>query len=174
MPLQLDFSATQSPLTPSVITLVNNSTGSDVTIVSMRVYFQNAQGQYVNNIGISESPSYENWPVGNATQSFNILTEDMALIVTVQCLNSGGAIVTQLTKVFCFAQFTKNFFYYLLQQQALSPSIVQDTSYYQNLCTYWINIIGAIQAIEIGADVSASQNCLNRATSMMNNQNYFF
>ncbi len=172
MPLSPAFSASQSGLTPNIVTLTDESSGSDSNVSSRRVYFQRSNGTYV--VSASTSTSYMSWSYADSSESFDILTEDLALAITVQWLDNTNTILYELTQLYCFPQYNKNFFYYLFQQQALSPIVVQDTSYYLNLATYWANIIGAIEAIEIGADIANSQNCLNRATYMMNNEAKYF
>lgn len=174
MPISPAFTASQSALSPSVITLTDTSTGSDAAIANRHVFFQNAQGQYLTSTGTSTTPAYEQWSYSDASKSFTILTEDTSLAITVLWVNSGGTTLYTLTQVFCFSQFNKNFFYYLIQLQGLTPGVIQDSTYFSNISTYWTNIVGAIQAVEIGADIAASQNCLNRATNMMNNQTMYF
>lgn len=173
MALTPNFTISQSSLAPNVITATDTSTGSDGSIVARQIYFQTATGDYLTENGVTP-PNYNQWPLANVSQAFDVLDEDQSLVITVKWVDSGGATVVELSQIFCFPAYNKQFFYYLLQQQALSPGIIQDTNYYSNLTTYWVNIIGAIQAIEIGADVAASQNCLNRATDMMNNQTKYF
>jgi hypothetical protein len=173
MPITPAFTVSQSGLSPSVVTLTDSSTGSDANVTQRRVYFQTSQGTYLVPSGTSTD--YATWSYADASSSFSILNgEDYALSVTVQWLDVSNTVLYSLTQLFCFPQYNKNFFYYLLQNQALTPSIYQDTNYANNLALYWINIIGAIQAIEIGADVAASQNCLNRATLMMTNEAKYF
>lgn len=172
MALTPAFTASQSGLTPNIVTLADTSTGSDSNITQRRVYFQNSQGSYVVSSGTTTS--YMTWSYADSSQTFDILTEDLALAITVQWLDVSNTVLYSLTQLYCFPQYNKNFFYYLLQQQALTPSIYQDTNYANNLANYWVQIIGAIQAVEIGADISASQNNLNKATFMMDNQNDFF
>lgn len=172
MPITPAFTASQSGLTPNIVTLTDDSTGSDVNITQRRVYFQTSQGTYV--VATGTSTSYMPWSYADSSQAFNILTVDLALAVTVQWLDSSDTVLYSLTQLYCFPQYNKNFFYYLIQQQALTPSIYQDTPYMNNLANYWVQIIGAINAVEIGADISASQNNLNKATFMMQNQADFF
>lgn len=169
------FTISQSALTPAVITAVDTSTGTYGTITARRIYFQNSQGNYLTTGGtISTTPTYLDWPLANVTQSFSVLTEDAALAITVIWVNSGGTTVNELTQLYCLSRFNRNFFYYLIQQQGLTPGILQDTTYFSAISTYWMNIIGAINAVEDGADIAGSQNCLNRATFMQQNQNDYF
>ena len=174
MALTVSFSISQSALTPAAVTATDTSEGSDAAVTQRRIFFQNSQGQYITTSGTSTSSAFESWAYADASETWDLLDEDTAVAITVQWLNVANEVLYTLTQLYCLAEFNKQNFYYLLQQQALSPAIYQDKNYQQNLATYWVNITGAIQAIEIGADLSASQNCLNRATEMLNNQAKYF
>jgi hypothetical protein len=166
------FTASQSGLAPGSVTLTDNSTGSDVSITQRRVYFQTTQGTFLVQDGTTTT--YEPWSYADASKTFDVLNTDHALSITVQWLDVSNNILYTLTQVFAFPQYSKNFFYYLIQQQALTPGIIRDTVYFSNMATFWMNITGAIQAVEIGADIAASQACLDRATEMMENESKFF
>lgn len=166
------FTVSQSALSPENITLTDTSSDITGSITQRRAFFQTTQGTYLAVSGTTTD--YEQWPLANTSQTWAILTTDQALSITVQWLDVSNNVVESLTQVYCLPQFNKQFFYYLIQNQALTPSILQDTNYFSNLATYWMNIVGAVQAVEIGADINASQNCLDRATYMMQNQSLFF
>lgn len=172
MPIVPAFTISQSSIAPSNVTATDTSTGSDVSITSRRIFFQTTLGTYLVETGTSTQ--YESWAYADSSDTWNILTTDQALSITVQWLDVSNNILYTLTQVFCLAAYNKQFFYYLGQQQALTPGIIQDSNYFSNMATYWMLITGAIQAIEIGADVASSQNCLNAATQMMQNQSYYF
>lgn len=174
MPLSVSFTISQSALNPGAVTANDTSTGTDVLVTQRRIFFQNSQGQYLTTSGTSSSSAYESWAYADASETWDLLDEDAALAITVQWLDVNNAVRYTLTQIYCLAEYNKQFFYYLVQQQAITPSILQDVNYAANMAAYWTNIIGAIQAVEIGADISASQNCLNRATDMMQNQTKYF
>jgi len=172
MALTPAFTISQSALTPGVVTATNTATGTDAAVTQLRIYFQTTSGTYLVVSGTTTD--YESWALADVSDSWDILDTDQSLSVTVQWLSVANAVLYTLTQVFCLSQYNKNFFYYLVQQQALTPSILQDSNYFSNMATYWMNITGAIQAVEIGADIAASQNCLDRATYMLDNSNLFF
>lgn len=165
------FTVSQSAISPESITVVDTSTSVTGTITQRRIYVSNQNGEYLTGNG---SVDYDAWALADASITLNILTEDIAATIKVEWLNVSNAVVESLTQIYCLAEFNKQFFYYLVQQQAITPSILQDANYASNMANYWTFITGAIQAIEIGADVAASQNCLNQATNMMNNQSLYF
>jgi hypothetical protein len=171
MPLTPAFTISQSALTPQNVTATDTSTGSDARVATRRIFFQTPTGTYLTENG---STDYNDWPIANASQTFDVLDQDYALSITVQWLDDSDNVLYTLTQVFCLAEYNKQFFYYLIQQQATTPSILQDNAYASNIISYWMNISGAIQAVTIGADIAASQNCLNRATNMKDNQQMYF
>lgn len=172
MPITPSIQVSQSALNPALITVADNSSGSDPTIAARRIFFETPQGTFLVTSGTTTD--YIVWPYADVSSSFNVLTQDYALSITVLWVNSGGTTLYTYQQVYCFPQFNKNFFYYLWQQQALSYEIMADQPYFKNLAIYWTNIIGAMNAITFGADVAASQAGLDRATYMMNNQDQFF
>jgi hypothetical protein len=172
MPISPAFSISQSALNPALITATDESSGADAAITQRRIYFQTSVGTYLVESGTITQ--YEPWSYADVSDSWGILTTDQALSITVQWLDVSNTILYTLTQVYCLAEYNKQFFYYLVQQQALTPGILQDQTYFSNMATYWMNIIGAVKAVEIGADIAASQNCLNRATYLMNNQSFSF
>jgi hypothetical protein len=172
MPLSPAFTISQSALTPAYITATDASTGSDAAIAIRRIYFETNLGTNLVESGNDED--YETWSYADSSDTWDILDTDQALSVTVEWLNSSNVVLYELTQVFCLSQFNKNFFIYLIQNQGLTPGVLQNANYFSSISTYWMNIIGAIKAIEIGADISGSQNCLDRATEMMQKQNVYF
>lgn len=166
------FTVAQTPTAPAYVVVTDTSTGSDASIASRRVYFQDAYGNYVVPSGTSTS--YVEWAYADSSITINLLTTDLAVNVTVQWLDASNVVLYTLSEEYCLSEYNQQFFYYLLQNLALTPSIAQDANYFSNMSTYWMNIIGAQQAVTIGADISASQNSINRADIMRNNENKYF
>lgn len=173
MPLSPSFVVSQSAETPASVTFTDDSSGSDVLVVSRRITITDSNGDPVVPSGTVTD--YIDWPLAtNPLTVTDLLTADIAVNILVEWLDASNIALYEEDADFCLAEFNKQFFYYLIQQQALTPGIVQDANYYSNLCQYWINIIGAIQVVEDAADLSASQNCLNRATNFMTNESLYF
>lgn len=167
------FTASQSAASPSTVVFDDDSSGSDVSIASKRLYVTDNDGLPVTPSGTTTD--YISWSLStNPITVSNLLPNDMACAVLVQWLDGGDNVLYELSQDFCFAENNKQFFYYLLQQLALSPNVLQDSNYSTNLSNYWTFITGAINAVEIGDDLSNSQNLLNMATNMLNNQALFF
>tara|TARA_R110000868_G_scaffold196332_4_gene442214 strand:- start:642 stop:1157 length:516 start_codon:yes stop_codon:yes gene_type:complete len=165
------FSVSQSALSPSVVTLTDTSTGSDGAITSRVVYVSDSDGTYLTGDGTVD---FDVWDWADASIDLDILTESTAASIRVDWLNSVDTILYTVTDQYCLAQYAKNFAYYLVQQLAQTFNVIQDTSYFSNLAQFWTNLRGAINAIEVSSDLSASQNCLNRCTEMQNDESKYF
>lgn len=172
MPFSPSFTVGQNIETPAYVVFTDDSTGSDVLVISRRIYVTDSQGDPVVPSGTTTD--YISWPLATNPLTVNLLTEDTAVNVLVQWLDVSNAMLYEDDDDFCLEEFNNQNFVYLIQQQGLSPSVVQDTTYFSNLCQYYINIIGANTMVEDALDLAGSQNCLNRATNMLNNQTYFF
>lgn len=167
-----DFSISQTALNPALIIAEDTSTGVDAAITQRRIFFLDSEGNYLAESGVTTD--YNAWAYATNPKSFDVLTEDTALQITVQWLDVSNNVLYSKTQSYCLAYYNKQFLYYLVQQQSLNPGIVQDTSYNSNVALFWTTIIGAVNAVTIGDDISASQNSLNRGTEMRNNQSFYF
>lgn len=174
MAFSANFTAAQSPLTPAVVVLADTSTGSDVLIISRRIYITDFEGNPVVPNGTSTD--YIDWPLAQSSINLTILQRDMALTITVKWLDVSNNPLYTLTQVFCFSIYTKQFLYMLVEGQSglINPVITSDTNYDFNLGILWTAINGAMNAIELAADVQASQSCLNRAYRLMQTQTISF
>lgn len=174
MALTPSIQVTQSSLTPANITIVDNSGGSDAAIASRKVSFQDSQGRYVTTSGTFTAPTFETWSYGDSSKTFDILDEDMALFITVLWLNSAGTTLYTFNDYYPLVKYNKNFAVYLGSLQANTPGILQDANYASNMATFWAYIQYSITMIEEAADISNSQNLMNKATYMrLNEQKYF-
>jgi len=172
MPLSPAFSISRTPLNDALVIALDESTGSDVLVVGKRITLTDSNNDTLVVSGTTTS--YNVWPTATNPISLDLLTTDTAVSVLVQWVNSGGTALYSLTQSYCLANYGKSFLYYLEQQNSLTPGIVQDTNFLSNLANLWTAILGGINAVEEGNDIAASQNCLNRATNMMNNQTLYF
>jgi hypothetical protein len=175
MALTPDFEASQSAASPEYIILADTSTGSDVAITERRAYITDYAGNYLVTSGTTTD--YNLWPLADTTINYNLLTRDMALSIKVDWVDGSGNVIETLTQTFCFSYFTKIFAYQLVQNQVLPitpPPITLDLNFDYNLAVLWTSIKGAINAVELANDISASQSCLNRAYNLMQNQSIYF
>ncbi len=172
MAISPSFTVSQSVLSPSYVTLVDTSTGSDVSISYRRVFFQTAQGTYLVPTGTTTD--YVLWPYADASLSTDILNADYGLNILVQWMSAANAVLYSSQNVYCFTVYSESFYYSLTQQQAQANSNLADTNYFNNKQQLRIYIDSANNAVLYGSDIIAAQNSLNSAAYMIDNQNYFF
>lgn len=171
MPLSTAFSVSQSANTPQSVTVTDTSTGSDVNITGRRIYVQDAYGNYLTGDG---TINYTVWVLANASITLPILTEDIACNIIVEWIDVTNAVLYTLNNNYPLAEFNKQFLFYLIQLQGLTPGIVNDANYSGSIAVFWTNIIGGINAVTFGNDLAGAQNCFNRATSMRLQENNYF
>lgn len=173
MALTPAFTVSQSAATPANVTFEDTSTGSDAAVISRRIYITDSNGDAVVPSGTSTA--YIEWPLAtNPIEVEDLLTQDLAVTVTIQWLNVSNTVLYSLAEVYALREFNIQNFIYLIQNQALNPGVVQDQTYFSNLCQYWVNIEGAQTMITEAEDLSGSQACLNRATNFLNNETFYF
>ena len=172
MPLTPSFTVSQTSGLPSVITLTDNSTGSDAAISQRFVFIQKNDGTYLVPTGTSTN--YIVWSYANPTISIDVLKKDMAVNITVQWLNNTSTVLYTLSTLNLFTLYIKTFFYSLTQYQATNKSITQNNNFYGNKSKLWGFIKGAETAVQLAGDISGAQNELDAATQMINSEKMFF
>jgi hypothetical protein len=172
MSLTPNFTASQSSGTPSIITLTDTSTGSDVTIAKRRVYLLQANGTFLVPAGTTTD--YINWNLADTSIALNVLSQDSALSITVQWLTAGNAIVTSKTTSFAFTAYNETFYYGLTESQVANANLSASTNWYQTKLILRVEIDSANQAITFASDIYSAQAALNRATFISTNQALFF
>jgi hypothetical protein len=167
-----NFSISQTALNPALAIATDTSTGTDNNISQRRITFTTSTGSTLVVAGTSTS--YNQWPLATNPISLNVLTQDYAVSVKVDWLDVTNVVLYSKTQSYCLAYYNKQFMYYLTQQESLNPSILQDTNYVSNKAKLWVSIVGAVNAVEFGADIAASQNELNIGTNLRLNENLFY
>ena len=172
MPLVPNFTASQYSGTPSVITLTDTSTGSDVTIAKRRVYLLQANGTFLVPAG--NTTDYIQWDLVDTSVSIDVLSQDSALSITVQWLSSTNTVVTAKTISFAFTAYNETFYYGLTESQVANSNLTASTNWYQTKLVLRVEIDSADQAITFASDIYSAQAALNRATFISTNQSFFF
>lgn len=176
MALTPDFSTYQEVGSPSIVNIVDTSTGSDVAIDSRRVYLVDSQGNYVVPSGTTTD--YVVWSYADTEIAIDCLSIDMALNITVLWLDSGGVTLYSKTRLQGFTLYNMTFFYSLTQSQASQQNppinVLQDTDYYASKTTLLSNIESGDNAIVYGGDIFTAQLCYDMATFMVQNEAKFF
>ena len=172
MPLTPNFTASQFSGTPSVITLNDTSTGSDVTIASRRVYLLQANGTFLVPAGTTTD--YVVWDLVDTSIDLDVLSQDSALIITVQWMSGLNTVVTSKTISFAFTAYNETFYYGLTESQVANSNLSASTNWYQTKLILRVEIDSANQAITFASDIYSAQAALNRATYISTNQALFF
>ena len=172
MPLTPNFTASQFSGTPSVITLNDTSTGSDVTIASHRVYLLQANGTFLVPAGTTTD--YVVWDLVDTSIDLDVLSQDSALIITVQWMSGLNTVVTSKTISFAFTAYNETFYYGLTESQVANSNLSASTNWYQTKLILRVEIDSANQAITFASDIYSAQAALNRATYISTNQALFF
>jgi len=165
------ISVSQSAITPANVTVTDTSSGSYGTITQRRIYVSDANGSFLTGDG---TVTYTEWPLANISITLSILTQSTAANIRVVWLDVSDVIINDINANYPLSEFSKQFFFYLVQLQGLTPGIIQDANYSGNLAILWGNIVGGDNAVTYGNDIAGAQNCYNRATYMQTHQNDYF
>lgn len=171
MAITPSFSVSQSAITPQNVTVTDTSTGVYGTITQRVIYVSDAGGAYLTGNG---TINYTAWPLADTSITLSILTQDIAANIRVDWLDVSNVIVNTLNNNYPLSEYGKQFLFYLVQLQGLTPGVVQDSNYSGNIALFWTNVIGGDNAVTYGNDLSGAQNCYNRETNMRLNQSMYF
>ena len=164
------FTVSQSASTPSSLTVTDTSTGLSGTITKRRVYVSMADGTFLTGDG---TVNFTEWPLVDLSITLDILTQNTAALIKVEWLTVTDVVVDEVENTYPLCEQGKQFLYYLVGLQGLTPGIYQDTNYSGNLALLWTNLIAGINAVTYGNDIAAGQQCFDRATYLQQNQNLF-
>ena len=172
MAISPSFTASQNSGTPSIITLTDTSTGTDVAITQRRVYLLQSNGQYLVPTGTI--PDYIEWDIVDPTISLNVLVQDTALSITVQWLSVSNTVIESVTTSFAFTAYNETFYYGLTESQVANANLTASTNWYQTKMILRVELDSAYQAITFASDIFSAQAALNRATFISTIQSFFF
>lgn len=169
-----NFSCSQSSGLPGTIITTDISTGSDSNITKRRLFFLQADGTYLVPSG--DSNNYIDWALINSSISENLLTQDTALLVTVQWLDNANTVLYSKPIAYGFDAFGQTFFYGLSDGQVpiQAAPVVLSTNYYQNKVKFFCFLTSAAQAITYASDIYKAQIAYDLDQWMITNQNDFF
>ena len=152
----------------TALILQDTSTGSDGAIVSRQInLYQTDNSQLTGN------------PIGWAYPSpnpitINPFTQDCAIQITINWLNSGGATLYTASLLYDATFYAELFYATLTRNQSSNFSVTADTNYYSNKGKLRGLIDSANQAISIMSDIFSAETCISLYQNMINNQNDFF
>lgn len=169
--MPVSFTVSQSALSPNTITVTDTSTSVPVSVTQRRIFVRDAYGVYLTGDG---TINYTEWNYADSSIDLAILTQDTAANILMQLLDVNNVVVDEVNDNYPLSQFGKQFLFYLVQLQGLTPGIYQDSNYSGNLALFWTNIIAGDNAVIFGNDLAGAQNCYNRETEMRLNENKYF
>jgi hypothetical protein len=172
MPLVPNFAASQSYATPSKITLTDSSTGSDVDLAERRVFIQDYTGAYLKESG--QEANYKVWALASSSVELDLLTRDKAVKITVTYVNLAGTTLYTAIQYKCCDANSQIGKYSVLQKWVSNPGIINDANYASGIVLLETYMDGAQDAIRIGSNLTLSQQCLDGAKNMLDNQSIYF
>lgn len=167
MALTQSFSInTPAQINPNAIFLVDTSTGVDANVASRQILIYKVDQTLF-------TPAIP-WAYNLVNILLSILTQDLALNIVVNWLDSGGNIIYSASQIYAFTNFSELFYYQLTQAQTGQPLILVDQDYYKNKMLLRVELNSAKQAIETGLDIFSAQGCISRAVYMCQQHQLFF
>lgn len=169
MAFSADYTVSQG-LDPTSFTITDSSTGSDANLVTRTISLFQADGSLLGGSVIS-------WPYSDGSTKVltGYLPKDKALNIVVDWVSSSpipGSTYTKSDYV-TFPGNTNNFIYNLIQDIAAQPSILNDKTFYDYLSKLQTEVDSSGLAITFD-DLFNAQSALDRAFSIMTNQQFYF
>lgn len=171
MALTVDFTSSQSLSSPNLITFNDTSVGTDLTIVTRRVYVTLADGTYLVQSGTTTN--YELWNYSLATIQLNLLSKSQVANVTVEWWSSTAIVYTK-TILMEWDLYDYLFLFGLMQTQTSMPSIIEDTNYYDNCLKMIVNLFNSESATKLMNDIYSAQANLDNNLYLIQNANFYF
>jgi len=166
------FTATQLLGNPKTIVVTDTSAGSDGNIASRRVYLRDAYNNDVLPVGTTTD--YVAWAYSNSSINIDVLTKDMALLITVQWLNASNVVLYDAVAAIGFTSFNEDYLFQLSGYLASNYKRAGDNNFFDNLFLLRTFVDSGNQAIQRGADILKAQVCYDLATEIRVNGRYLF
>lgn len=159
---------------PSDILFTDLSTGSDVLIVSRRLYVSTDTNTFLVEEG--SSLEYSVWPLPlSDTITLDLLPFDMAVKIVAQWLGVSGNVLYDYTiAAEGFTEWNEEFLYTQTQLMTYNPLLINDNNFWGNYSKMRTSIDAGNKAITRAADLYSAQQCYNLATRIRENSQYTF
>lgn len=161
------FTVSFNITTPSIVTLTDNSTGTDTNITSRTVTIQTYDGSFLTPTGNVGNTILWSLASGN-TIAIDCLDKDYAVLITVNWIG-GSSILYTKTIAIEFNSYARIYRYSLLKAQASNPLLINNKNFFSvesNLTTF---IDGAVEAVVIASDITLAQLCNTNAKVYIDN-----
>ncbi len=172
MPLTPNFTDSQTQGSPSIITLTDTSTGSNVAITERRVFLIDQLGNFIKTVG--NVNDYTTWALVDTSIDIDCLSTDMALNITVNWVDVGGATIETKTTLSGFTLYNEQFYYNLTTKQSSNPKRLDNENYAKNKSMLRMYIDSGNQSILNASDIKNAQLSYDKATYLSQNENLFF
>ena len=172
MPIVENFSVAQTPGNPSSITIVDTSTGSDVTITQRRVYLKTSLNTYLVPSGTTTD--YVAWNYALSSIDIDALDKDYALNIKVEWLNVSNVVVKEKEDNYGITGYNEDYDYTLTQMLTSNPENIGDDSFFLHKSDLRNLIDSGDNAISRASDIYSAQVCYNKATKLRVNSRYNF
>ena len=158
---------TGATIDASAIIITDNSTGSDGAIVSRQILLYTVQNAlFVPAIS---------WAYPNPNPiTVTPLTQDIALNVVVNWLDSSNNVLYTFSQITAFTGFGEDFYYNLIQTESSNPSILQDVNYQNYKATFRNYLDSALQSISIGQSLGNAEAMIIKENYLQQNSNLFY
>lgn len=164
MALTPNFSTSQTPGQPSIVTLQDTSTGSDVNITQRRIYFKKDDGTF--KVPSGTSTEYVAWAYALSTISVDMLDKDYAFAIIVQWLDAGNVVLYDKTIPTGLTLYNETNDYGRTQKLSGNPLLINDDDFWERKEIMRTQIDSGNQAITFAGDLFAAQQCYNAATNI--------
>ena len=176
MALSVNFTTSQTLGLSTKITLADTTTGTDspLLVVSRRVYLTDKDGEtYVED---GTTTAYEVWDgyPGTTTITLDVLTQDRALNVRVDWVDSGGVALYTKTILQDYTLYAKTLYINSIKAQSSNNSLKNHANFYYNIIKLLVSIKEADDSVTLLDDISSSQAALNRAKKIVDSPSYFY
>lgn len=172
MPFSPNFSTSQVLGLPNQIVFTDTSTGSDSNIASRRVYMQTAANIYLVELGTTTN--YEVWSILDTTVTYDVLSKDYALYVTVEWLNASNIVLYNKQFLLGYTLYNESFDYQMTQRLTGNPLLINDDSFFEYKSELRVSIDSGDQAISLASNIYNAQQAYDRATKLRVNSQYYF
>jgi len=167
------FETSQTLGAAADINFTDVSTGSDGAITQRRIYIQQADGTFLVPAGISTQ--YNAWALADTSITIeDILTTDVAVIVTVQWLDVSNSVLYDSQQLVGYTSFEEQGDYQLTQWWAANPVNISDNYFFVNKSKLRDCIDSGNQAINFFSDLYAAQQCYDAGMEIVNNARNLF
>lgn len=167
-----NFTVTQNYGSIADFTIIDTSTGTDLTITDRRIYLRKSNATYLTPAG--STTNYITWLIsGNQLVITDILDIDYALDITVEYY-AGATIIYTKTILTLFTAYSELFLRILTQAQAGNNKLLDNDNFWYKKIKLRTLVDDATQAVALINDQTIATYCLNEAKDITDNIELFY